>query len=234
MERFGIRGLGDPSGEQQVARPYRGLRRQSVYFQTMPWALLLFASAAIAIADERLVEVTPDNVPGVVLDLRYASTNNLTGKALYPEAKAYLRRETIRKLGQVADRLQEKGYRLVIWDAWRPASAQKALWAAKPDGRFLTPPSKISRHNRGTSVDVTLADRSGKILEMPSDHDEFNAQADEDFSDVPKEAAKRARILRNIMFNAGFSGVPDEWWHYDLRDWRDYEPIEGDKNARKK
>ena len=49
---------------------------------------------------------------------------------------------------------------------------------------------------------------------------------------MPKEAAKRARILRNIMFNAGFSGVPDEWWHYDLRDWADYEPIEGDETTR--
>ena len=181
----------------------------------------------MAIADERLVEVTPENVPGVVLDLRYATTNNITGKALYPEAKAYLRQETIQKLRRVARQLQEDGYRLVIWDAWRPASAQRALWAAKPDGKFLTPPSKISRHRRGTSVDISLADKDGKILPMPSDFDEFNAKADEDFSDVPKESAQRARTLRNAMFNAGFSGVPDEWWHYDLRDWVDYEAIEG-------
>jgi D-alanyl-D-alanine dipeptidase len=195
----------------------------------MPWLFLLIASAAIAAQDERLVEVTPENVPGVVLDLRYATTNNITGKALYPEAKAYLRQETIRKLRRVARDLEEEGYRLVIWDAWRPASAQRALWAAKPDGKFLTPPSKISRHRRGTSVDVSLADKDGKILPMPSDFDEFNAKADEDFSDVSKEAAKRARILRNAMFEAGFSGVPDEWWHYDLRDWADYEPIEDKK-----
>ena len=193
--------------------------------------LLLFLLPAFSrlsgAPDERLVEVTPENVPGVVLDLRYATTNNITGKVLYPEAKAYLRQETIRKLRRVARELEEEGYRLVIWDAWRPASAQRALWAAKPDGKFLTPPSKISRHRRGTSVDVSLADKDGKILPMPSDFDEFNAKADEDFSDVPKEAAKRARILRSIMFNTGFSGVPDEWWHYDLRDWADYEPIEG-------
>ena len=199
-----------------------------------PRAVLAFSVLALAFSssaapDERLVEVTPENVPGVVLDLRYASTNNITGKVLYSEAKAYLRQETIRKLRRVARELEEEGYRLVIWDAWRPAHAQRALWAAKPDGKFLTPPSKISRHRRGTSVDLSLADQDGKILEMPSDFDEFNAKADEDFSDVPKEAAKRARILRNIMFNAGFSGVPDEWWHYDLRDWADYEPIEGRK-----
>jgi len=200
----------------------------------MRWIFLFLASAAIAAPDQRLVEVSPENVPGVVLDLRYAGTNNITGRSLYPEAKAYLRAETIQKLRKVAKNLQEEGYRLVIWDAWRSASAQQALWKAKPDGKYLTPPSKISRHRRGTSVDLSLADQEGKILEMPSDHDEFNAKADEDFSDVPKEAARRAQILRAAMFNAGFSGVPDEWWHYDLRDWADYEPIEGkelgDKN----
>ncbi len=203
------------------------MRRSSVYFCAMPWILLLLVSVASASPDERLIEVTTHNVPGVVLDLRYASTNNITGKVLYPEAKAYLRQETIRKLRRVARDLKEEGYRLVIWDAWRPASAQQALWQAKPDGRFLTPPSKISRHRRGTSVDVSLADLEGKILAMPSEFDEFNAKADEDFSDVSPEAARRARILRNIMFSAGFSGVPDEWWHYDLRDWSDYEAIEG-------
>jgi D-alanyl-D-alanine dipeptidase len=200
-----------------------------MYFHAMHWLFLFLTATAFATPDERLVEVTPENVPGVVLDLRYATTNNITGKVLYPEAKAYLRKETIRKLRRVARDLQEEGYRLVIWDAWRPASAQRALWQAKPDGKFLTPPSKISRHRRGTSVDISLADQDGKILEMPSGFDEFNAKADEDFSDVPKEAAKRVRILRNIMFNAGFSGVPDEWWHYDLRDWADYEPVEDKK-----
>jgi len=189
--------------------------------------LLAAGSSSPANPDERLVEVTSDNMPGVVLEMRYATERNITGKSIYPDGKAWLRMETIRKLAKVARNLEEKGYRLVIWDAWRPAYAQKALWASKPDGRFLTPPNKISRHARGTSVDLSLADKNGKILEMPSDHDEFNAKADEDFSDVPKEVAKRARILRNAMFAAGFSGVPDEWWHYDLRDWAAYEAIQG-------
>jgi D-alanyl-D-alanine dipeptidase len=193
----------------------------------MPWIFLLLASAVMAAPDERLVEVTPKNVPGVVLDLRYATTNNITGRVLDPQAKAYLRPETIRKLRRVVRDLEEEGYRLVIWDAWRPAEVQRALWQARPDGKFLMPPSKISRHRRGTSVDVSLAEMNGRILEMPSDFDEFNAKADEDFSDVSKEAAQRARILRKIMFKAGFSGVPDEWWHYDLRDWADYEAIGG-------
>lgn len=175
---------------------------------------------------ERLLEVTSKNVPGVVMDIRYGTDRNITGQKIYPDGRAWLRQETIQKLAKVARELKGSGYRLVLWDAWRPVSAQKALWAAKPDGRFLTPPNKVSRHTRGTSVDVSLADQDGKILEMPSDHDEFSKKADEDFSDVPKEVAKRAKILRKAMFAAGFSGVPDEWWHYDLRDWGSYEPIE--------
>jgi D-alanyl-D-alanine dipeptidase len=190
--------------------------------------LLLFVGAGdrVAGSEKKLMEVTSEKVPGLVLEIRYATEQNITGKKIYADKRAWLREETIRKLAQVARELEEKGYRLVLWDGWRPASAQKALWAAKPDGRFLTPPNRISRHTRGTSVDVSLADQNGKILEMPSDHDEFTDRADEDFSDVPKEVAQRARLLRKAMFRAGFSGVPDEWWHYDLRDWASYEPIE--------
>jgi D-alanyl-D-alanine dipeptidase len=190
--------------------------------------LLLFVGAGdrVAGSEKKLIEVTSEKVPGLVLEIRYATEQNITGKKIYADKRAWLREETIRKLAQVARELEEKGYRLVLWDGWRPASAQKALWAAKPDGRFLTPPNRVSRHTRGTSVDVSLADRNGKILEMPSDHDEFTDRADEDFSDVPKEVAERARLLRKAMFRAGFSGVPDEWWHYDLRDWASYEPIE--------
>ncbi len=190
--------------------------------------LLLFVGAGdrVAGSEKKLIEVTSEKVPGLVLEIRYATEQNITGKKIYADKRAWLREETIRKLAQVARELEEKGYRLVLWDGWRPASAQKALWAAKPDGRFLTPPNRVSRHTRGTSVDVSLADRNGKILEMPSDHDEFTERADEDFSDVPKEVAQRARLLRKAMFRAGFSGVPDEWWHYDLRDWASYEPIE--------
>ena len=190
--------------------------------------LLLFVGAGdrVAGSEKKLIEVTSEKVPGLVLEIRYATEQNITGKKIYADKRAWLREETIRKLAQVARELEEKGYRLVLWDGWRPALAQKALWAAKPDGRFLTPPNRISRHTRGTSVDVSLADRNGKILEMPSDHDEFTDRADEDFSDVPKEVAQRARLLRKAMFRAGFSGVPDEWWHYDLRDWASYEPIE--------
>jgi D-alanyl-D-alanine dipeptidase len=190
--------------------------------------LLLFVGAGdrVAGSEKKLIEVTSEKVPGLVLEIRYATEQNITGKKIYADKRAWLREETIRNLAQVARELEEKGYRLVLWDGWRPASAQKALWAAKPDGRFLTPPNRISRHTRGTSVDVSLADRNGKTLEMPSDHDEFTDRADEDFSDVPKEVAQRARLLRKAMFRAGFSGVPDEWWHYDLRDWASYEPIE--------
>ena len=190
--------------------------------------LFLYVGAGdrVAGSEKKLIEVTSEKVPGLVLEIRYATEQNITGKKIYKDKRAWLREETIRKLAQVARELEEKGYRLVLWDGWRPASAQKALWAAKPDGRFLTPPNRISRHTRGTSVDVSLADRNGKIVEMPSDHDEFTDRADEDFSDVPKEVAQRARLLRKAMFRAGFSGVPDECWHYDLRDWASYDPIE--------
>jgi len=175
---------------------------------------------------EGLVEVSGDSIPGIVIEMRYATGKNITGKKLYTDGRAWLRRETIRKLEKAVTDLRGRGYRLVLWDAWRPISAQKDLWAAKPDGKFLTPPTKISRHNRGTSVDVALADLQGKLLEMPSDHDEFSARADENFSDVPEGVGERAELLRQMMFRAGVSGVPDEWCHCDVRDCTSYDPIQ--------
>ena len=94
-------------------------------------ALLFFGWAgccawAQALA-EGLVEVGADSIPGIVIEMRYATEKNITGKKLYTDGRAWLRRETIRKLEKVVMDLRGRGYRLVLWDAWRPISAQRAL-----------------------------------------------------------------------------------------------------------
>lgn len=161
----------------------------------------------------------------VIIDLRYATTNNFTGKVLYKDPTARLRPETLRQLQKVVKDLRAKGYRLIIYDAYRPPSVQEKLWQARPDPKFLAAPWEISRHSRGTTVDVGLADLNGKRLEMPSDFDEFTARADHDFSDVSEIAAKHGSDLRNAFYKNGFTGVEDEWWHYDLANWSDYPVI---------
>lgn len=169
-------------------------------------------------------------IPGILVDLRYAGPKNITGKPIYRENRARLRSPAASKLKAVQEKLRRSGLQLVIWDAYRPPWAQEELWKAFPNANFVAPPKQGSRHSRGTSVDVSLADLAGKPVAVPTDHDVFSPLADHDFSDLPKAAAANAEKLRQAMFENGWSGVPSEWWHYDLRNWKDYPFIEEKKN----
>lgn len=153
-------------------------------------------------------------VPDVVLDIRYATPSNPTGKPLYPFPAAFLRRSTAVKLKTAADVLRAKGFRLVVYDAYRPLASQKALWAAKPDPLYVADPKKGSAHNKGAAVDVALADPAGEPLAMPSPFDDFGPKAHHGADGVPADARERAATLKTAMEAAGFVALPEEWWHY--------------------
>lgn len=153
-------------------------------------------------------------IPDAVLDIRYATKDNLTGRPLYPFAAAFLRRSAAAKLEKAAADLRSKGYRLVIYDAYRPLSAQKALWAAKPDPRFVADPAKGSSHNRAGAVDAALADAEGRPLEMPSGFDEFGPRARHGAPGVPVRARRNAEVLKAALEGAGLIAYDGEWWHY--------------------
>ena len=150
-------------------------------------------------------------IPDDVLDVRYATRDNVTGRAQYPFPAAYLRRSTADKLAKAAAALRAKGLRLVVFDAYRPLSVQKALWKAKPDPLYVADPRKGSSHNRGSAVDVALADAAGKALPAPSRFDEFGPRA-----------KIRVAELDAAMTAAGFTPLAEEWWHFkdaDAKDW---------------
>jgi D-alanyl-D-alanine dipeptidase len=153
-------------------------------------------------------------IPDAVLDIRYATGDNLTGRPLYPFPAAYLRRSSAEKLVRAASDLRAKKLRLVIYDAYRPLSVQKELWAAKPDARYVADPAKGSSHNRAGAVDLALADEAGKALSMPSDFDEFGPRAHHGAAGVSVEARRHAGILKAALESAGFESLPGEWWHY--------------------
>lgn len=157
-------------------------------------------------------------IPDAVLDIRYATGDNLTGRPLYPFAAAFLRRSSAEKLAKAASELRAKGLRLVIYDAYRPLAAQKALWKAKPDARFVADPAKGSSHNRGGAVDAALADASGRPLPMPSAFDDFGPLARHGAPGVPPEARRNAEALKAALESAGFVSLADEWWHYRDRE----------------
>ena len=161
-------------------------------------------------------------IPDAVLDIRYATKDNLTGRPLYPFPAAFLRRSAALKLSAAAADLRAKGLRLVIYDAYRPLSVQKALWAAKPDPRWVADPAKGSSHNRGGAVDLGLADDSGKPLSMPTAFDAFGPGARHGAKGAPAAARRRAETLKAALERAGFEPLADEWWHYrdpDAKSW---------------
>lgn len=151
----------------------------------------------------------------IVIDLKYATTDNFLGKKVYNSARCLLRKTVAERLIRVQKRLNKTGLGLKVWDAYRPLSVQRKFWEYCPDPRYVAPPEKGSRHNRGAAVDVTLVDSSGHELEMPTRFDDFSKRAAPDYPDVSPEARKNRKILIDAMTAEGFKGISSEWWHFD-------------------
>lgn len=107
---------------------------------------------------------------------------------------------------------------LRVLDCYRPLSVQKKFWELVPDERYVANPNKGSRHNRGFAVDLTLVDREGRELPMPSAYDDFSEKAHRDFP-APGAAGDNRALLKAAMEREGFLGLPTEWWHFDFRGW---------------
>ncbi len=173
---------------------------------------------------EDLVDL-PAYIPSLYIDLKYATEDNFTGQVVYDFTVPQLRYGTVKKLAEVQRSLLEQGYSLKIWDAYRPLSAQFALWEICPDPNYVADPNTGgSNHSRGNTVDLTLVTADGEELPMPSGFDDFSALADRDYSDVSDEAAGYARLLEEAMAAQGFRGYQKEWWHYTDSD--DYPVLE--------
>ncbi|MBA4148939.1 MAG: D-alanyl-D-alanine dipeptidase [Verrucomicrobia bacterium] len=196
------------------------MNRRTVLFLWLSVLLFTFGS----IAQEKptdLVDVEKF-IPGVYLDIRYATTNNFTGQKVYPVAKCYLRRATAEKLKLVYEELQKRKLSLKIYDGYRPLSVQKKFWELVPDDRYVANPAKGSKHNRGGAVDLTLVNSHGVELPMPTPYDDFTEKAHQDYNDLPKEVIRNRALLRTVMEKHGFKNITTEWWHFDDTDWQKY------------
>lgn len=156
-----------------------------------------------------------DYIPDIVVELKYATSGNFTGTVIYDFTDVYLRYSTVVKLMDVQADLREQGVKLKIWDGFRPLDAQQKLWNAKPDPKYVSnPQTGTNSHSRGNTLDVTLVDKDGKELEMPTGFDDFTTFADRDYSDCTDAAARNATILQDAMTAHGFKGLETEWWHF--------------------
>jgi D-alanyl-D-alanine dipeptidase len=164
--------------------------------------------------------------PTLVIEARYATTNNITGVRLYPDSRLFLEQSAAACLSRVQKALRERGLGLKVFDAYRPLSVQRRLWQVKPDPNYVADPAKGSRHNRGCAVDVTLVDRDGQELAMPTAFDEFSEKARRDYQDLPPDVLRNRQILEEAMTTEGFEPLPTEWWHFDAPGWQHYEVID--------
>ena len=182
--------------------------------------------------DAGLVEPSGQD-PTLVLDIRYATTNNFTGKKVYPSARCFLRSDISRRLTAVQAQLRSQGLGLKIYDCYRPFSVQEIFWRIMPDERYVLEPVrkdgqlvKSSRHNRGAAVDVTLVDRQGRELAMPTPYDDFTDKAHRGSPLASAEASKNSLALERAMQSQGFIPLPTEWWHFDGPGWEDSPPLD--------
>ncbi len=165
-----------------------------------------------------MVEIL-DYIPDIKVELRYATENNFTGKQIYDFTDARLRYGTVLKLKAAQAQLQQEGLTLLIWDAYRPVSAQFNLWNACPDPVYVANPNTgYSSHSQGNTVDVTIVQTSGAPVEMPTDFDNFTAKADRNYEDCTSQEAANAQKLEDIMVQAGFKPYSGEWWHFSDTD----------------
>jgi zinc D-Ala-D-Ala dipeptidase len=171
--------------------------------------------------NSQLVDIQTIN-PRIRLDMRYATSNNFLRRKLYPQARCLLRKELAQQLSQVQINLERQGLGLKVYDCYRPLSVQKQMWQVMPDDRFVANPANGSRHNRASAVDVTLVDRKGKELEMPTQFDDFTDKAFSDSENVSRSAKKNRQKLRKAMEAHGFIQLATEWWHFDAKNWQKF------------
>ena len=161
----------------------------------------------------------------IKLDIRYATANNFVGRSVYNEARAFLQRPAADALLAVHKELKSKGLGLVIFDGYRPWTITKLFWDVVPEDKrkFVADPAKGSKHNRGCAVDLSIyVLRTGELLPMPSGFDEFTERASPGYKGGTSDERSNRDMLRKLMEAAGFTVNPNEWWHFDFKDWEKY------------
>jgi zinc D-Ala-D-Ala dipeptidase len=163
--------------------------------------------------------------PTIKLDIRYATPNNLAGRAVYSEARAFLQRPAAEALVRAHRALRAKGYGLLIFDGYRPWRVTKLFWEVTPPEKheFVADPAKGSKHNRGCAVDLSMYDlTTGREVEMPGMYDEMSERSYVTYAGGSAEARARRDLLRDTMEREGFFVEPNEWWHFNYKDWTSY------------
>lgn len=180
--------------------------------------------ASVAMTEMDFIRIS-EMIPDAIIDLKYMTHDNFIGQKIYDRSYDQLRLGTLKKLKSVSDILKEHNYRIVIWDAYRPLHVQQVFWEAMPDERYVAPPTRGSKHNRGCAVDITLATMDGQYCLMPTSYDDFSTSARADNMQLESDILKRLQLLQESMKAEGFELEMEEWWHFNDVEWMKY-PVE--------
>lgn len=161
----------------------------------------------------RLKDLSPD----FVYELKYATPDNFLKQAVYDCGECYLRKSTAEALVKANEAFKQLGYRIKLFDCYRPLSVQKKMWKILPGTHYVANPAKGSKHNRGAAVDLTLVDAEGKELNMGTPFDFFGKEAHHTYTQHSKEVLENRKLLKETLNKYNFKSIYSEWWHYEYR-----------------
>jgi D-alanyl-D-alanine dipeptidase len=152
-----------------------------------------------------------------VYDMKYATEANFLKSKVYDCAECYLRLKTVKALIKANSKFMKLGYKIKLYDCYRPLDVQKKMWSIVSNPSYVANPSKGSIHNRGGAVDITLVDGNGKELNMGTAFDFFGPEASHDYKNFPEEILQNRALFKKIMISSKFQSFDSEWWHYNLK-----------------
>ncbi|MBN9543010.1 MAG: D-alanyl-D-alanine dipeptidase [Alphaproteobacteria bacterium] len=159
----------------------------------------------------------------VILDVKYATNDNFVGTQIYQKPVVMLHINAYQALEKAVESASRMGYKLKIFDGFRPFEAQKLMYDAFPGSNYVSDPDNgIATHTRGIAIDLTLVDQNNNELDMGTAFDSFEESAHHTSFEVRDEVLKNRMLLLGIMTFAGFEFYKYEWWHYQLPNPYDY------------
>ncbi|WP_241507305.1 M15 family metallopeptidase [Aquimarina sediminis] len=152
-----------------------------------------------------------------VLDMKYATADNFLKEKVYSCAKCYVREVVAKALVKANADLIKQGYKIKLFDCYRPHSVQKKMWKIFPNPGYVADPKGGSIHNRGAAVDITLVKLDGSSVDMGTEFDHFGKEAHHAYTNLSQAVLGHRRLLRETMVKHGFKTIRTEWWHYNFR-----------------
>ena len=193
-------------------------------FKTLLIAVILLGIGLNSVFGQDLQQVKVDSTfvnlkdysSDFVYDMKYATPDNFLKMKVYDCAECYLRLKTVKALINANETFRKLGYKIKIFDCYRPLSIQKRMWKIVSNPKYVADPAKGSIHNRGGAVDMTLIDQDGNEINFGTDFDFFGKKASHSYKKLNRKILDNRIFLRKVMEQNGFKALESEWWHYDF------------------